>query len=239
VEIYPAIDLRAGSVVRLRHGDPAQQTTFNHDPTAVAHRWAAAGARWLHVVNLDGALEETAATTNLTTLAAITQVGPKVQFGGGLRSLADIERALDLGVSRIVLGTIAVTDPDLLHQAIQHFGPDKIAVGLDARDGRIQIRGWQTDSGLDLIQLGRQVRAARVTTVIHTDIARDGDLTGVNGRAASQLAQATGLHVIASGGVAGPADLRHLRTLPGITGVIIGRALYEGKINLEEVLREP
>jgi phosphoribosylformimino-5-aminoimidazole carboxamide ribotide isomerase len=161
-----------------------------------------------------------------------------VQFGGGLRSLNDIERALALGVTRVVLGTIAVTDPELLREAIRQFGPDQIAVGLDARDGRIRIRGWQTDSGLDVIELGRQVHAAGVQTVIHTDIGRDGDLTGVNGPASSQLAQATGLHVIASGGVSGPADLHHLRTLPGITGVIIGRALYEGKINPEELLRE-
>ena len=222
----------------MRYGDPAQQTTFDSDPTAVAHRWAAAGTRWLHVVNLDGALEETGTAANLACLSAISQVGPAVQFGGGLRSLADIERAISLGATRIVLGTIAVTQPNLLQTAVQQFGPAKIAVGLDARDGRIHIRGWQQDSGRDIIELGRQVRAAGVEIVIHTDIGRDGDLTGVNGPASAALAQATGLQVIASGGVSSTEDVRRLRHLPGITGVIIGRALYEGKINLEELIRE-
>jgi phosphoribosylformimino-5-aminoimidazole carboxamide ribotide isomerase len=238
MEIFPAIDLRGGAVVRLRYGDPGQQTTFAVDPVAVARRWAEAGTRWLHVVNLDGALEEGGggAALNLAALADIAQVGPQVQFGGGLRSLADLVKVFELGITRGVLGTAALQDPTLLHQAIEQFGADRIVVGLDARNGRVQIRGWQADSGLDVTTAGRQMRAAGITTVLHTDIGRDGDLTGVNGSASSQLAQATGLHVIASGGVANIQDIHHLRTLPGISGVIIGRALYEGHIRLEEVL---
>jgi phosphoribosylformimino-5-aminoimidazole carboxamide ribotide isomerase len=240
MEIYPAIDLRRGEVVRLRHGDPRQQTTFAADPVAVARRWAAAGARWLHVVNLDGALgdEDAAVEANLAAVAALAGVGPRLQFGGGLRSLAGVAHAFELGVARVVLGTMAVTEPHTLAVALAQFGPERIVVGLDARDGRVAIHGWQTDSGLDVVTLGRQLRAAGVLRVLHTDIGRDGDLSGVNGAASSELAQATGLAVIASGGVAGPDDVRRLRALPGIEGVIIGRALYEGKIDLAEVLEE-
>jgi phosphoribosylformimino-5-aminoimidazole carboxamide ribotide isomerase len=240
MEIYPAIDLRRGEVVRLRHGDPRQQTTFAADPVAVARRWAAAGARWLHVVNLDGALgdEDAAVEANLAAVAALARVGPRLQFGGGLRSLAGVAHAFELGVARVVLGTMAVTEPHTLAVALAQFGPERIVVGLDARDGRVAIHGWQTDSGLDVVTLGRQLRAAGVLRVLHTDIGRDGDLSGVNGAASSELAQATGLAVIASGGVAGPDDVRRLRALPGIEGVIIGRALYEGKIDLAEVLEE-
>jgi phosphoribosylformimino-5-aminoimidazole carboxamide ribotide isomerase len=240
MEIYPAIDLRRGEVVRLRHGDPRQQTTFAADPVAVARRWAVAGARWLHVVNLDGALdgEQGAIIANLAAVAAIAGVGPRLQFGGGLRSLAGVAHAFELGAARVVLGTLAVTEPETLRQALAQFGPERIVVGLDARDGRVAIRGWQADSGLDAVTLGRQLKAAGVLRVLHTDIGRDGDLSGVNGASSSALAQATGLAVIASGGVAGPGDVRHLRGLPGIEGVIIGRALYDGKIDLVELLEE-
>jgi phosphoribosylformimino-5-aminoimidazole carboxamide ribotide isomerase len=240
MEIFPAIDLRGGSVVRLRYGDPGQQTIFDNDPEAVARRWAAAGARWLHVVNLDGALEEpgSGAALNLAALAQIIRVGPRVQFGGGLRSLAAMVKVLELGVTRIVLATAALQQPALLQQAIEVFGAAKIVVGLDARNGRVQIRGWQEDSGLDVIAAGRLIRAAGITTALHTDIGRDGDLTGVNATASSQLAQATGLQVIASGGVATIEDVRRLRGLPGIAGVIIGRALYEKQVDLEQVLAE-
>ena len=235
--IFPAIDLRQGQVVRLRHGDPNQQTVFSHQPREVAHQWASEGAEWLHVVNLDGALEGAAAAqTNLNALAEITAVGLRVQFGGGLRSLADIEKALELGVTRVVLGTMAIEQPDILQTALSQFGPERIVVGLDARDGRVAIRGWQEDSGLDVTAVGRQIREMGLTTALHTDIGRDGDLRGVNGPASSALAQATGLSVIASGGVASLEDVRALLPLPGICGVIVGRALYEGTVSLPELL---
>lgn len=238
MEIYPAIDLRQGQVVRLRHGDPQQQTTYGGDPLTVARQWAAAGARWLHMVNLDGALAGNAALAqaNLAVLAEVTWVGPQVQFGGGLRCPADVTRAFELGASRVVLGTMAIEEPQTLQWALKQFGAERILVGLDARNGRVAIRGWQVDSGLEVIAVGRKLRAAGVTTILHTDIGRDGDLSGVNAVASSQLAQATGLQVIASGGVAGLDDVRRLGDLPGIHGVIIGRALYEGRISLRQAM---
>jgi phosphoribosylformimino-5-aminoimidazole carboxamide ribotide isomerase len=237
MDIFPAIDLRQGRVVRLRHGDPNQQTVFGDDPTAVARQWAGAGTKWLHVVNLDGAFEETtAAQANLDALRQITAVGPQVQFGGGLRSLADVARALELGVSRVILSTMAVERPDILQAALTQFGPERIVVGLDARDGKVAIRGWQEESGLEVTAVGQQMRQMGLTTALHTDIGRDGDLRGVNGPASSALAQATGLQVIASGGVSSLADVRALLSLPGICGVIVGRALYEGRVTVAELL---
>jgi phosphoribosylformimino-5-aminoimidazole carboxamide ribotide isomerase len=237
MDIFPAIDLRQGRVVRLRHGDPNQQTVFSDDPTAVARQWAGAGTKWLHVVNLDGAFEETtAAQANLDALRQITAVGPQVQFGGGLRSLADVARALELGASRVILGTMAVERPDILQAALTQFGPERIVVGLDARDGKVAIRGWQEESGLEVTAVGQHMRQMGLTTALHTDIGRDGDLRGVNGPASSALAQATGLQVIASGGVSSLADVRALLSLPGICGVIVGRALYEGRVTVAELL---
>lgn len=235
--IYPAIDLRGSKVVRLKYGDPNQQTIFDDDPIAVAQHWAEAGARWLHVVNLDGAFgDETGANRELLT--SLASLGPQVQFGGGLRTLAEVERALSLGVARVVLGTLAIERPDVLRQAVERFGPERIAAGLDARSGQVKTRGWQTDSGLDLFEAGRRVRALGVEIAIHTDIARDGDLSGVNAEASAMLARATGLRVIASGGVSSLPDLRRLRGAAGIDGVIIGRALYTGAIDLKSALEE-
>lgn len=236
--IYPAIDLRHGEVVRLEYGDPERQTTFSADPVATAQRWAAAGTEWLHVVNLDGAFDEGGAA-NWSALDKMCRVGPRVQFGGGMRSLDDVQRALDAGANRVLLGTIAVENPDLLRDAVDRFGSDRIVVALDAREGVVRTRGWQKGAGISAVDLGRRVKAAGVTTVIHTDIGRDGVLTGVNADASAALARETGLNVIASGGVASLQDVR--RTLQyaadGVTGLITGRALYEGKMDLEEALR--
>ncbi len=236
--IYPAIDLRRGAVVRLQHGDPQRQTIFGDDPRAAAERWAAAGARWLHVINLDGAFDHNGAA-NWRALQQIARVGPHVQFGGGLRTSEDMQRAFDAGAQRVILGTVAVERPSLLQQAIQRFGPSRILVALDARDGIVRTRGWQADGGVSALDLGRRVRAAGVLTVIHTDIARDGVLRGVNAAASSSLARHTGLQVIASGGVATLDDVR--RTLhvaaQGLCGLIIGRALYDGALELAEALQ--
>jgi len=235
--IYPAIDLRHGQVVRLQHGDPGRQTTFSSDPQATAQRWAAAGARWLHVVNLDGAFDEGGAA-NWQALPGLARVGPHVQFGGGIRSLDDVQRALDAGASRVILGTIAVENPDLLQRAVSRFGAANIVVALDARDGVVRTRGWQTGSGVGAVDLGRQVAQIGVSTVIHTDIGRDGVLGGVNAAASAQLARETGLGVIASGGVASLLDVRRAREVSsdGVVGLITGRALYEGKLDLAEAL---
>jgi len=232
-EIYPAIDVRQGQVVRLQEGDPLRQTVFDADPVSVAKRWAAQGARWLHVVNLDGAFGEANAMQEL--LPAVCRVGPRVQLGGGIRLLADVEAALNAGAARVILGTMAVERPELVREAVARFGAQAIAVGIDAREGRVRTRGWQADGGLAAIDLGRQMKAMGVEIVIHTDIAQDGLLSGVNAQASAELALATGLRVIASGGVAGMEDIQHVRRA-GLAGVIIGRALYEGQISLKEAL---
>jgi len=241
--IFPAIDLRHGRVVRLQQGDPERETQFSTDPPAVGQRWLDAGAQWLHVVNLDGAFAEkgTANWPALTQLAALTgqaQMSGRIQFGGGLRTMADIERALDNGAHRVVLGTAAVENPALLATAIDRFGPGAILAGIDARDGEVRTHGWQAGSGLSTVAFGRRLATLGVKTVVHTDIGRDGIMTGVNATASAELAHKTGLGVIASGGVASLTDIRRCAALhrDGVVGVITGRALYEGRFTLEEAL---
>jgi phosphoribosylformimino-5-aminoimidazole carboxamide ribotide isomerase len=234
-EVYPAIDIRKGKVVRLQEGEPSRQTVFDADPVAVANRWAGQGARWLHVVNLDGAFGESNAMQEL--LPALCRVGPHVQLGGGIRSLVNVEAALNAGAARVILGTVAVERPELVREAVTRFGSQAIAVGIDARGGRVRTHGWQTDGGFNAIDLGWQIKAMGVEIVIHTDIAQDGLLSGVNAQASAELAQAAGLRVIASGGVAGLEDIQRVRRA-GLAGVIIGRALYEGQISLKEALAD-
>ncbi len=238
MNIYPAIDLRKGQVVRLKYGDPNQQTTYSDDPIETARRWAEAGASWIHVVNLDGAFGDDAgaAVINRSLLQSLAAVGPQIQFGGGLRSIADIEAALSHGVARVVIGTLVIEQPAVLREAVGRFGSDRVVVGLDAQQGRVKTRGWQIDGGIDTITIGRQIRAAGVNLVVHTDIGRDGDLSGVNGIACAELARETGLQVIASGGVSSIEDVLRLNHAPGIEGVIIGRALYTGAIDLRELI---
>ncbi len=237
--IYPAIDLRHGRVVRLQLGDPNQQTIFSDDPAAMGRQWIAAGAEWLHVVNLDGAFDE-AGAANWAALPALARLGAKVQFGGGIRTLADVDRALDAGAARVILGTTAVENPQLVADAIAQFGTDKIVVGIDARDGRVKTRGWQQDTAVTPAALGQQMKENGVQTIIYTDISRDGVLTGVNAAATAQLAQATGLHVIASGGVAALDDITRCAALAdqGVIGVITGRAIYDGRLDLARAFRK-
>ena len=239
MNIYPAIDLRNGQVVRLKYGDPRQQTTYSDDPIETARRWAEAGTKWIHVVNLDGAFgDEAGAAINRSLLQSLTAVGPKIQFGGGLRSIADVEAALSRGVTRVVIGTLAIEQPGVLREAVERFGADRVVVGLDAQGGRVKTRGWQSDGGSDVIAIGRQIRSVGVNLVVHTDIGRDGDLSGVNGAASIDLARETGLHVIASGGVSSIEDVLRLTEAAGVEGVIIGRALYTGAIDLRELLSQ-
>jgi phosphoribosylformimino-5-aminoimidazole carboxamide ribotide isomerase len=232
--VYPAIDLRDGRVVRLAQGDLARQTVYSDDPAAMARRWLEAGAQWLHVVNLDGSFGE-AGTANARALEQIVATGAQVQLGGGMRSLADIERVLALGVARAIIGTAAVENPELVPAALAQFGAQRIGLGIDARDGRVRVRGWVADTGIDTLTLGTQMRAAGVELAVFTDIGRDGIGTGVNVEATVALAQASGLRVIASGGVAAAADVWRVRDA-GLAGVIIGRALYEGQIDLRELM---
>jgi phosphoribosylformimino-5-aminoimidazole carboxamide ribotide isomerase len=245
--IYPAIDLRQGQVVRLRQGDPAAQTTYGDDPAAVARAWAAQGAEWLHVVNLDGAFtgagqgSDQDLSINLRRLAEIrAETSLPIQFGGGLRDVADIALALELGATRVVLGTVAVRQPEVVAQAIARFGAERIVVGLDARNGWVATHGWRETSALDVLTVARRMRDLGVPRVVYTDIARDGTLTGVNLDATVALARSSGLEIIASGGVAGLDDIRRLAShqAGGVAGVIVGQALYTGAVDLTTALRE-
>jgi phosphoribosylformimino-5-aminoimidazole carboxamide ribotide isomerase len=236
--IYPAIDLRGGKVVRLKEGDPARMTAYSVDPAEMARRWLSAGAIWLHVVNLDGAFGESD-KANRSALEAILNVakgfGAQIQFGGGMRSLDAIARAFDLGVSRVVLGTIAIEQPDVVADALRKYSVDRIAVGIDARDGLVRVRGWKDNSGISAIELAHQMRTVGLRTVIFTDVSRDGLGRGLNVEATRALADVSGLAVIASGGVHTLDDVRGAREA-NLAGVIIGRALYEGTIDLKEAI---
>ena len=233
--IYPAIDLRQGRVVRLKQGDPGRETHYSDDPLNVARRWQEAGATWLHVVNLDGALGEQG-QENQAALERILSAGLQVQFGGGLRSLDGIRRVLDLGVDRAIIGTAAVRDPALVQEALRAFGPERIVVGIDARQGQVRTHGWQQASALTALELAQQWSEQGARWLIFTDVARDGMGSGVNLEATAQLAQTTGLNVIASGGVSSLADVLQTHQA-GLSGIIIGRALYEGQISLQDALR--
>jgi phosphoribosylformimino-5-aminoimidazole carboxamide ribotide isomerase len=237
--LFPAIDLRRGQVVRLRQGDPAAQTLYGDDPAEVARRWRGLGAAWLHVVNLDGAFGDAQdVPANLRCLAAISSAtGLPIQFGGGVRTLADISRALELGAARVVLGTAAVRDPELVVQALAQFGAGRVVVGIDARDGMVAVQGWQTVTDIPAPELARRMAGQGVQRVVYTDIRRDGMLAGAAVAATAALARG-GLRVIASGGVASLADITALaeHEQEGIEGVIIGQALYSGAIDLREAL---
>ena len=213
-------------------GDPARQTVFSSDPAATAQRWIGAGARWLHVVNLDGAFGEADAANQAALqgiLRAASEHGVRVQFGGGLRSLEAVSLALSLGVERTILGTAAVEDPDLLRAAIDQWGPERIGASLDVRGEAAQVRGWQagTQPALDL---AREFRSAGLRWLVYTDIARDGMQTGVNLEKTAEIAASTGLQVIASGGVNGIEDVQKVYRA-GLAGVIVGKALYAGSVD--------
>jgi phosphoribosylformimino-5-aminoimidazole carboxamide ribotide isomerase len=236
--IYPAIDLRAGQVVRLKEGDPARQTTYSPDPARTARNWLEAGARWLHVVNLDGAFAENDSANQAalrTILDTAKSFDALVQFGGGVRSIEMVEHVLRLGISRVVLGTITLEQPQVVMDAIKKFGGEVIAVGIDARDGIVRVRGWKMDSGIPATELALQMRDAGVRTVVFTDISRDGLGRGLNIPSTRALAEISGLHVIASGGVHTIEDVRAASEAE-LAGVIIGRALYEGTIALKAAL---
>ena len=236
--IYPAIDLRGGQIVRLKEGDPDRQTAYSNDPADTARRWLSVGASWLHVINLDGAFGESD-EANQEVLQAILSVadnfGAQVQFGGGLRSLDAIGAALEVGVQRAIIGTLAVERQDVLEAALSRFGADHIAVGIDARDGLVRVRGWQDGSGVSASDLALQMRTLGLRTVIFTDVRRDGMGLGLNIAATRELADVSGLDVIAAGGVHTLDDVLAAREA-GLAGAIIGRALYEGTIDLKEAL---
>ncbi len=274
--ILPAIDLRRGRCVMLHKGDPNTEVVVGNDPAQMARHWAEQGAEWLHVVNLDGALEierpqieSVGRPSNILVQQINSEISESggafaqypsaleelpvnlrclhemrkavtlpIQFGGGLRTLEDIELALSLGANRVVLGTVAVENPDLVASAIRRWGADKIVVGLDAKDCKVATHGWQRTSKVTSIELGHHMHAVGVRRVLYTDIERDGMLSGANVEATSRLGDTTGLHVIAGGGV---ASLEHIEQLKAyehynIEGVVVGTAIYNGDLDLAQAI---
>ncbi len=238
--LYPAIDLKGGACVRLRRGDMEAATVFNADPAAQARAFAGAGAEWLHIVDLDGAFA--GQPVNAPAVQAILAAVPvPCQLGGGIRERAAIDRWLGRGVARVVLGTLALREPALVKRVCRRH-PGRIAVGLDARAGRIAVEGWARTAEVTALELGLRFEDAGVAAIIYTDIERDGVLEGPNVAATAELARALSTPVIASGGVASLDDLRALAETGIVAGAIIGRALYEGRIDLAraiDLVREP
>jgi phosphoribosylformimino-5-aminoimidazole carboxamide ribotide isomerase len=234
VILYPAIDLKEGQAVRLRRGDMAQATVFNTDPAAQARAFVAAGAGWLHLVDLDGAFA--GRPMNRAAVEAIlAAVAVPCQLGGGIRDRFTIDSWLAAGVTRVILGTAALKDPELVKEACR-VHPGRVAVGIDARGGRVAVQGWAETAEISALELALRFEDAGVAAIVFTDIDRDGLLGGANVEATAALAHQLSTPVIASGGVASLDDLRALRDAGGIAGAIIGRALYDGRIVLKDAL---
>ncbi|MDR3165606.1 MAG: 1-(5-phosphoribosyl)-5-[(5-phosphoribosylamino)methylideneamino]imidazole-4-carboxamide isomerase [Synergistaceae bacterium] len=232
--LYPAIDIMGGRCVRLRQGDFARVTEYSADPAEQALEWERRGAEYIHVVDLDGARH--GESRNDDSIRGVTAaVSVPIQSGGGIRNMNDIERRMSCGVSRVILGTAAVRDPELVREAVRGFG-DRIAVGVDARNGIAAVEGWGGTGSLTVMELCARMRDAGVKVIIHTDIARDGMMTGPNLEASKVLVGLNWFDVIVSGGVASMDDLHAAHDI-GASGAVIGRALYNGAINLEEAVR--
>lgn len=234
MELFPAIDIREGRVVRLSQGSAARETVYDDDPARVAEGFIAAGARWIHLVDLDRAFDRGSNESAIGQVLDRVGSRTRVQLGGGLRTLDRVRAALDLGVARLVIGTAAATDPAMLDAALSLAPPERLAVGLDARDGFVAVRGWTQTSSTRAADLARRVVGQGIETLIYTDVARDGMLEGPDIAGAAAL-QATGARIVASGGVASLDDLRRIDQA-GLAGAIVGRALYEGRIALSEAL---
>ena len=234
--LYPAIDLKGGQVVRLKRGEMDQATIYADDPAAQARSFIEAGFTWVHMVDLDGAFAGKPANAAAVRAIIAAVPGAKLQLGGGIRSMETAEAWLVAGVSRIILGSAAVKDPEFARAACRAF-PGRVALGIDARDGMVATEGWAETSDVSATDLARRFEDSGAAAVIYTDIARDGMLTGVNVTATAALALAVRLPVIASGGVAGIEDITALRAEgAGIEGAILGRALYDGRIEPKQAL---
>jgi phosphoribosylformimino-5-aminoimidazole carboxamide ribotide isomerase len=235
VLVIPAIDLKDGRCVRLRQGNMAAETVYSEDVLAVARRWQEAGAEVIHVVDLNGAVD--GEPRNLPQIEALLKaVSVRVQVGGGIRIMRTVRRYLEAGVSRVVLGTAAVTDRSLLEQACKEF-PGRILLGLDARDGHVAVKGWTAVSGTKAIDLLKELSGLAISAVVYTDISRDGMLIGPNIPALKEVVECSSFPVIASGGVTRVEDLRAVQSLgPRIEGAIVGKALYDGKLDLRAAI---
>ena len=235
--IYPAIDIKGGRCVRLLQGRADQETVYAENPAEVAAQFQAAGSTWVHVVDLDGAFE--GEPRNLATVQAIAALGMKVQLGGGLRTLAAVERAFGFGVSRVVIGTRAAESESFIAELVKTFG-QKIAVGIDAKDGRVAVKGWVDTTKLDALAFARRMEAVGVGTLIYTDISTDGMMKGPNLAAQEALLRTVKCQIIASGGVSRRDDVVNLTALtlryPNLNGVIVGKAIYEQRVDLADLL---
>ena len=232
--LLPAIDLMDGAVVRLQQGKANQRTIYSHDPAAFAKRWEDEGGHYLHVVDLDAAF--TGENKNLSAVAAIVEaLTIPCELGGGMRSEAAIRRALDVGVARVVIGTRAAESIEFVKKMVELFGGGKIAVGIDARDGIVAVKGWTASTGIAATELALQVQQAGAKTIIYTDIATDGMLAGPNFHELERMLELLKVDLVASGGVSSSEDLLQLAAMPGLYGAITGKALYEGKVNLRAV----
>jgi phosphoribosylformimino-5-aminoimidazole carboxamide ribotide isomerase len=239
--IFPAIDLRSGQVVRLKEGNPDQQSTYSADPAQIAEKWLAAGASWLHVVNLDGALGESGIANRMALqniLVVAHSFGAKVQFGGGLRSLASIQEAFDLGIYRVILSTLVAEHPELLPELINRYGAERIGVSLDAKNGLVQIKGWKVPTQMRVSDAASELEKSGVRWLVFTDISRDGMKKGLNLPMTVELKKATHLEIIASGGVHNWQDIQEAFQAH-LAGVIVGKALYEGTFIPEDLFRFP
>ena len=234
--LYPAIDLKDGACVRLRQGEMDQATVFNQDPGAQAKQFADAGCGWVHVVDLNGAFEGKP-VNGAAVDAILTAVDVPIQLGGGIRSLDTAADWLERGVRRVVLGTVAVKDPEMVIEACRRW-PGQVAVGIDARGGYVAVEGWAEQSTLSVFDLAARFEDAGVVAIVYTDIDRDGMMQGVNVEATALLAEKTAIPVIASGGIASLDDLRALKARGGIAGAISGRALYDGRLDIGAALAE-
>jgi len=231
--IYPAIDIKEGKCVRLAQGRFDDETVYSDDPVEVAHRWERLGAQYLHVVDLDGA--RTGEPRNAGIIGEIAEsISIPLQMGGGIRSIDKVEAALSRGIKRVILGTSAIKDPELVKILLERYG-DSIVIGIDARDGLVAIEGWEKTSEISAIELAKKMQSIGAKTIIYTDISRDGMLTGPNLTAMEEMVRAVDIDIIASGGVGRIDDIRNLKNT-GVSGVIIGKALYTGNIDLRQAL---
>lgn len=234
--LYPAIDLKDGVCVRLKLGDMDKATVYNADPAAQAKQFQAQGFKWLHVVDLNGAFE--GESVNGQAVEAILKATSNpVQLGGGIRTLGHIENWLEKGLARVILGTVAVRNPQLVYEACKLF-PGKVAVGIDARGGKVAVEGWAEESELSVLDLAKRFEGAGVAAIIYTDIDRDGILTGINWQSTLELARTVSIPVIASGGLASMEDIKRLTEDDAaiLNGAITGRALYDGRIDAKAAL---